>query len=40
MDLVDLLDMGGYVRHDFRTATRLQNLAEPVHDRYEGWVQP
>jgi endonuclease III len=37
-DLVDLLDMGGYVRYDFRTATRLQNLAERVHERYNGRV--
>ncbi|MEV8634800.1 hypothetical protein AB0395_24405 [Streptosporangium sp. NPDC051023] len=26
-DLVDLLDRGGYVRYDYRTATRLQRLA-------------
>lgn len=36
--LVDLLDLGGYVRYDFRTATRLQNLAERIHERYDGRV--
>lgn len=30
-ELVELLDRGGYVRYDFRTATRLQNLAATLH---------
>lgn len=33
-DLVLLLDEGGYVRYDFRTATRLQQLAEVICERY------
>ena len=37
-DLVVLLDRGGYVRYDYRTATRLQTLAEVVDDRYGGSV--
>jgi hypothetical protein len=37
-DLVDLLDIGGYVRYDFRTATRLRTLAATVHERYGGRV--
>jgi endonuclease III len=37
-NLVDLLDMGGYVRYDFRTATRLQQLADHVHQRYGGRI--
>ncbi len=37
-DLVALLDAGGYVRYDFRTATRLLRLAEVVGERYEGRV--
>ncbi len=36
--LVGLLDAGGYARYDFRTATRLQTLAEFVADRYGGDV--
>ena len=36
--LVTLLDSGGYARYDFRTATRLQNLAGQVADRYGGEV--
>ena len=35
-DLVGLLDGGGYGRYDFRTATRLQDLAEVVAERYGG----
>ncbi len=31
-DLVDLLDRGGYVRYDYRTATRLQRLAAVLRD--------
>jgi len=37
-DLVGLLDRGGYARYDFRTATRLQAIAEAVHGRYGGEV--
>lgn len=33
-DLVALLDAGGYSRYDFKTATRLQLLAEEVAQRY------
>ncbi len=35
-DLVALLDEGGYTRYDFRTATRLQQLADAVDERYGG----
>lgn len=35
-DLVALLDRGGYTRYDFRTATRLQDLAEVIGERYDG----
>ncbi len=34
--LVVLLDEGGYVRYDFRTATRLLALARAVDDRWRG----
>lgn len=34
--LVELLDEGGYVRYDFRTATRLQQLEAAVRERYGG----
>ncbi len=37
-DLVALLDAGGYARYDYRTATRLQRLAQVVADRYEGVI--
>jgi len=37
-DLVALLDEGGYARYDFRTATRLQDLAEMIGERYGGQV--
>jgi len=37
-ELVALLDAGGYARYDFRTATRLQQLAGDVHDRLAGTV--
>ena len=36
-DLVGL-DAGGYVRYDFRTATRLQQLAAEVRTRFRGTV--
>jgi hypothetical protein len=35
-ELVALLDAGGYARYDYRTATRLQALAQVVMARYEG----
>lgn len=38
-DLVGLLDAGGYVRYDFRTATRLQQLAAEVRTRLGGTVE-
>ena len=34
--LVALLDAGGYARYDFRTATRLQALAQVIADRHGG----
>jgi len=37
-DLVALLDEGGYARYDFRTATRLQDLAGVIGERYGGQV--
>jgi len=37
-DLVELLDRGGYVRYDFRTATRLQKLAVVVRERHGGRI--
>ena len=37
-DLVALLDEGGYARYDFRTATRLRELAEVIGERYGGQV--
>jgi endonuclease III len=36
--LVGLLDAGGYTRYDYRTATRLQELARVVAERYKGAV--
>ena len=35
-ELVALLDEGGYVRYDERTASRLLALAEAIADRYDG----
>jgi len=37
-ELVALLDQGGYVRYDERTASRLLDLAEAVADRHGGRV--
>jgi len=37
-ELVQLLDAGGYARYDFRTASRLQELAAAVGTRYAGEV--
>jgi hypothetical protein len=37
-ELVALLDEGGYARYDFRTATRLQDLAEVIGERYGGQI--
>lgn len=35
-ELVTLLDAGGYARYDFRTATRLHQLASAVDEHYGG----
>ncbi len=37
-ELVALLDAGGYTRYDYRTATRLQDLAVEVRERLAGSV--
>ncbi|HLG09413.1 MAG TPA: hypothetical protein VI409_12165 [Gaiellaceae bacterium] len=37
-ELVALLDEGGYVRYDERTASRLLALAETIADRYDGRI--
>ena len=37
-ELVALLDQGGYVRYDFRTASRLQALASAVDERCGGRI--
>jgi len=37
-ELVALLDAGGYARYDYRTATRLQALAQVVGERHWGAV--
>jgi hypothetical protein len=37
-ELVALLDEGGYVRYDERTASRLLALAETTADRYDGRI--
>ncbi len=37
-DLIAILDAGGYARYDFRTATRLEDLAKVVIERYDGTV--
>ena len=37
-ELVALLDAGGYSRYDFRTATRLRDLARAVRERHKGRV--
>ncbi len=37
-ELVALLDAGGYVRYDFRTATRLKQLAAAVRARHGGRI--
>jgi endonuclease III len=34
--LVEILDRGGYVRYDFKTATKLLDLSRAVIDRYGG----
>jgi len=34
--LVDLLDRGGYVRYDFKTATRLMEVVGGLKDKYGG----
>jgi hypothetical protein len=35
-ELISLLDQGGYVRYDERTASRLLTLAEVIANRYDG----
>jgi len=37
-ELVALLDSAGYVRYDFRTASRLQTLAAVVRERHGGRI--
>lgn len=34
--LVDILDRGGYVRYDFKTATKLLEVTQTLKDKYEG----
>ena len=34
--LVDILDRGGYVRYDFKTATKLLEVARVLKEKYEG----
>jgi endonuclease III len=34
--LVDILDRGGYVRYDFKTATKLLEVMQTLKDKYEG----
>jgi len=34
--LVEILDRGGYVRYDFKTATKLLEVSKAVMDRYSG----
>ena len=38
VDLIAMLDAGGYARYDVRTATRLLELSEIVNERYDGQV--
>ena len=34
--LVEILDAGGYVRYDFKTATKLLDIMKDLKDRYNG----
>jgi len=34
--LVDILDRGGYVRYDFKTATKLLEMARALIEKYQG----
>lgn len=34
--LVDILDRGGYVRYDFKTATKLLEVTQALKEKYEG----
>lgn len=34
--LVEILDAGGYVRYDYKTATKLLEIAEMLNERYGG----
>jgi len=36
--LVEVLDEGGYARYDFKTATRLLDIAKALTERYDGRV--
>jgi len=36
--LVEVLDEGGYARYDFKTATRLLDIAKTLTERYDGRV--
>jgi endonuclease III len=35
-DLVEILDRGGYVRYDFKTATKSLNMSTELIDKYDG----
>ncbi|MCL4476560.1 MAG: hypothetical protein M1508_10095 [Nitrospirae bacterium] len=35
-DLVEILDRGGYVRYDFKTATKFLDMSTALIDRYSG----
>jgi hypothetical protein len=37
-DLIAILDAGGYARYDLRTATRIEDLAKVVTERYDATV--
>lgn len=34
--LVEILDMGGYVRYDFKTSTKLLNIMKIIQDNYDN----
>ena len=36
--LVEVLDEGGYARYDFKTATRLLDIAKALTERYDGRI--
>ena len=37
--LVEILDLGGYVRYDFKTATKLLEIAHFLKEKYDGNLQ-